>query len=132
MSRTNAAVVRANSAAFSRRDADGMLAFYAPDAVVIDRRRVGWGEFRGHDALRAYYQGLFDNAGRLHEELQIVSDEADLIIASCRVTAHLAGQPDAPAVDFEYALRIAFADGVIQLMEIYEDAVAAARGARPV
>jgi hypothetical protein len=35
-------------------------------------------------------------------------------------------------VEFEYALRIAFADGVIQLMEIYEDAVAATRGARSV
>jgi ketosteroid isomerase-like protein len=132
MSRTNAAVVRANSAAFSRRDEDGMLEFYAPDAVVIDRRAVGWGEFRGHDAMRSYYQGLFDNVDKLHEDLQIVADDDDLIIASCRLTAHLVGQPDAPPVEFEYALRIAFADGVIQLMEIYEDAVAATRGARSV
>lgn len=132
MSGTNAAVVRANSAAFSRRDEEGMLEFYAPDAAVIDRRAVGWGEFRGHDALRSYYQGLFDNADKLHEDLQIVADEDDLIIAACRLTAHLVGQPDAPPVHFEYALRIAFADGVIQVMEIYEDAVAAARGTRSV
>lgn len=109
-----------------------MLEFYAPDAVVIDRRAVGWGEFRGHDAMRSYYQGLFDNVDKLHEDLQIVADDDDLIIASCRLTAHLVGQPDAPPVEFEYALRIAFADGVIQLMEIYEDAVAATRGARSV
>ena len=52
-----------------------------------------------------------------------------MIIASCRLTARLAGQPDAPPVVFEYALRIVLADGVIQTMEIYGDAAAAARGA---
>ena len=106
-----------------------MLEFYASDAVVVDRRAVGWGEVRGHDALRAYYQGLFDNADELHEDLSIVLDEDDLIIASCRLTAQLAGQPHSPPVVFEYALRIAFADGAIQSMEIYEDATAA-HGAR--
>ena len=104
-----------------------MLEFYAPDAAVIDRRAVGWGEFRGHDAMRSYYQGLFDNADKLSEDLEIVSDEDEVIIASCRLTAHLAGQSDAPPVHFEYALRIAFADGLIQQMEIYENADAAAR-----
>lgn len=128
MSRANAAVVRENSAAFSRRDVDGMLEFYAPDAVVRDRRSVGWGEFRGHDAVQSYYQGLFDNADQLDEDVTIVSDEDDLVIASCRLTAHLAGQPDVPPLEFEYALRIAFADGAIESMEIYEDADAAAGG----
>lgn len=126
MSRSNADVVRANSAAFSRRDEEGMLECFAPDAVVEDRRAVGWGAHRGHDALRAYYQGLFDNAAELREDLEIVSDEDDLVVASCRVTAHLVGQSDAPPVEFAYALRIAFADGLIRSMEIYEDAGAAA------
>jgi ketosteroid isomerase-like protein len=130
MPRTNADVVRANSAAFSRRDEDGMLEFYAPDAVVVDRRAVGWGEFRGHDAMRAYYQGLFDNADDLHEELEIVSDEDEVIIAACQVTARLAGQPDAPPVSFDYALRIVFSDGLIQTMEIFEDADTAAAAGR--
>ena len=125
---SNAEVVRANSAAFSARDVDGMLAFFAPDAVVIDRRAVGWGEYQGHDALRSYYLGLFDNADALREDLEIVSDADDVIIASCRVAAHLAGQPDTPPVEFTYALRIALAGGLIASMEIYEDADAAARG----
>ncbi len=128
MSRANAAIVHANSAAFSRRDENGMLAFYAPDAVVIDRRAVGWGEIRGHDALRSYYQGIFDNAEELHEALEIVSDEGDVVVASCRLTVHLVGQPDAPPVEFGYALRIAFADGAIQSMEIFDNAAAAAPG----
>src|SRR4051812_32216952 len=109
MPSTNAEVVRANSSAFSRRDENGMLEFYAPGAVVTDRRAIGWGEFRGHDAMRSYYQGLFDNTDDLHEDLEIVSEEDDLIIASCRLTARLAGQPAAPPVVFDYALRIALA-----------------------
>ena len=55
----------------------------------------------------------------------IVSAEDDTVVASCRLTAHLVGQQDAPPVVFEYALRIALADGVIQSMEIYEDVAAA-------
>jgi ketosteroid isomerase-like protein len=126
MPRTNADVVRANSDAFSRRDADSMLELYAPNAVVIDRRPIGWGEFRGHDAMRSYYQGLFDNADDLHEDLEIVAEDGDLVVASCHLTGHLAGQPDAPPVKFDYALRIRLEDGLIASMEIFEDAAAAA------
>lgn len=121
----NADVVRANSEAFSRKDVDGMLELYAPDAAVVDRRAVGWGEHRGHDAMRSYYLGLFDNVEGLDEELEIVSEEADVIVADCRLTATLAGQPGAPPVEFAYALRIVFADGVIRSMDIHEDAAAA-------
>jgi ketosteroid isomerase-like protein len=122
MPRGNVDTVQANSRAFSRRDVDAMLELYAPDAVVIDRRAVGWGEFRGRDALRSYYQGLFDNADDLHEQLEVVSEDGDAIVASCRLTARLAGQPVAPEVTFGYALLIRLVDGLIASMEIYEDA----------
>src|SRR3954453_189816 len=125
MSRTNAAVARANSGAFSRADEDGMLELYAPDAVVIDRRSVGWGEFRGHDALHAYYQGLFDNADELNEDLEVVSEDGDVLVTSCRLTARLKGQPDAGPVEFSYALRIRMTPGLIAAIDIYEDAEAA-------
>lgn len=126
MPRSNVETVQANSRAFSRRDADAMLELYAPDAVVVDRRAVGWGEFRGADALRSYYQGLFDNAEDLHEQLDVVSEDGDTIVASCRLTARLAGQPAAPEVTFDYALRIRLVDGLIASIDIYEDAGAAA------
>jgi ketosteroid isomerase-like protein len=122
MALTNVDVVRANSEAFSRRDADAMLELYAPDAVVIDRRQVGWGEFRGHDALRSYYQGLFDNAEELHEDLEVVSEDGDVVVAACRLRGRLVGQPDAPEVTFVYALRIILAEGLIAAVDIYEDA----------
>jgi ketosteroid isomerase-like protein len=128
--RTNSEIVQANSAAFSNQDVDAMLEFYAPDAVVIDRRQVGWGEFRGHDALRSYYQGLFDNVDEIDEALEIAAEEGDTVIASCRTTAQLTGQPlGSGEVQFEYALRMVLADGLIQAMDIYENAeVAAAAG----
>ena len=59
-------VVRRNSAAFSRMDVDAMMEFYAPDAVVEDRRRVSIGTFRGHDELRPYYLSIFHSAAELH------------------------------------------------------------------
>jgi ketosteroid isomerase-like protein len=102
-----------------------MLELYAPDAVVIDRRDVNWGEFRGHDALRSYYQGLFDNADDLHEDLEVVSEEGDVVVAACTVTARLAGQPDALPVSFDYVLRITLADGLIAAMDIYADVASA-------
>ena len=125
----NVDVVRANSEAFSRRDVDAMLELYAAEAVVIDRRPVGWGEFRGHDALRDYYQGLFDNAADLHEELEVVSAEGDVILAACRLTAHIAGQPGVGELTFDYALRIGFADGLIASIDIYDDVEAATQAA---
>ena len=118
-------VVRANSEAFSRRDADAMLEFYAPDAVVIDRRQVGWGEFRGHESLRSYYQGLFDNADELREDLEVVSEDGDVVVASCTLRGRLVGQPDGPELIFDYALRITFAGGLIATVGIYENAEAA-------
>jgi ketosteroid isomerase-like protein len=126
MARPHVDTVHANSAAFSRRDVDAMLGYYARDAVVFDRRPIGWGEFRGHDALRSYYQGLFDNADDLSEALEVVSQQGDTVIAACRLEAHLAGQPDGVPVTFEYALRIEFNKGLIAIVEIFDDAEAAA------
>ena len=126
MSSANTDVVLANSEAFSRRDADAMLELYAPDAVVTDRRQIGWGEFRGHDALRSYYQGLFDNVAVLHEDLTVVSESGDTIVASCRLGAQLVDGPAGDEVAFEYALRIRLVGGLIASMEIYEDVQAAA------
>jgi ketosteroid isomerase-like protein len=123
---SNVEVVRANSQAFSRQDVEGMLALHAPDAVIIDRRAVGFGEFRGHDAIRAYYEGLFDNTSSLVEDLEMVSDEDGVVIASAHVKAQLVGQPaDLGAVTFEYALRVEVDGEKIVALDIYDDAAAA-------
>ncbi|MEA2430343.1 MAG: SnoaL-like domain, partial [Thermoleophilaceae bacterium] len=64
---SNVDIVRANSEAFSRRDVGAMLELFAPDPIVRDHRIVGWGDFVGRDAIRAYYEGLFDNADKIYE-----------------------------------------------------------------
>jgi ketosteroid isomerase-like protein len=121
----NPEIVRANSAAFSRRDAEAMLELFAPDAVVHDRRAVGWGDFLGRDAIRAYYEGLFDNVEEIDEDLAVVSASGDVVVASCHTTARLAGQPDAAVVTFDYALKVTLADGLIKALEIYENTASA-------
>ena len=128
MTRGNLDIVHANSAAFSRRDVEAMLELYAPDAVVIDRRPVGWGEFRGHDALRSYYQGLFDNAAELREDLEIVSEDGGVVVASCKLSAQIADQGEPGEITFRYALRITLADGLITAMDIYDDVRRATAG----
>jgi ribosome-associated heat shock protein Hsp15 len=55
-------VVLASNAALNRRDVDGMLAVYAPDAEVVDRRRVGFGSFAGRDELHGLYTGIVSSA----------------------------------------------------------------------
>jgi ketosteroid isomerase-like protein len=122
MAPSSADIVRANSEAFSRRDVDAMLELFAADAVVRDRRAVGWGDFLGRDAIRAYYEGLFDNVDEIFEDLAVASASADVVVAPCHTTARLAGQPDAALVTFDYALKVTVADGLIQALEIYENA----------
>ena len=124
------AVVRANSEAFSRMDVDGMLALYAEDAEVVDRRRVSLGTFRGHHELRAYYLSIFHSATELHEELEVVSERGPLVVASCELRGRLAGAPARAAdVVVPYGLLIEVRDGRIARLELHEsgeDALAAA------
>ena len=128
---SNVDVVQANSAAFSRRDLAAMLKLFDTDALVFDRRPVGFGEFRGHDAISAYYQGLFDNLDKVDENLKVVSEQDGVVIASCHLEAVLTGQPDDEPVTFDYALKVGVEDGRITSLEIFDDAEAAAGFTHP-
>jgi ketosteroid isomerase-like protein len=114
-------VVRANNAAFSARDVDGMLRCYAPDAVVEDRRRVGFGSFRGHDELRAYYRGIVDSACELHEDLEVLAAAGGVVAAHCRLRGRLASDPTGPEVGAEYGLVLRIEDGLIARLDVCED-----------
>jgi ketosteroid isomerase-like protein len=131
MARPATDIALANNAAFSRKDVDAMLELHRPDAVVADRREVGFGVFQGHGAIRAYYEGLFDNVASVKEDMEVVSSDDGLVIASCHVRAALTGQAgDPPAVTFDYALRIKVEDELIASLEIYPDAAAARAAAQ--
>ncbi|MDQ3739581.1 MAG: nuclear transport factor 2 family protein [Actinomycetota bacterium] len=114
-------VVRANSAAFSRMDVDAMLGFYAEDAVMVDRRRVSMGTFRGHDELRAYYLSIFHSATELHESLDVLAERGPVVVAGCELRGRLAGAPARAAdVVVPYGLLLEVRDGRIVRLELHE------------
>jgi ketosteroid isomerase-like protein len=115
-------VVRRNSAAFSAQDIDGMLACYAPDAVVRDQRHGGLlGTFTGHDELRTYYLGIFHMARWLREDLEVLAAEGGVVVADCQLHGQLAADPDGREMVAPYGLLMRFRDGRIQELDIYGD-----------
>lgn len=124
----------ANNAAFSRMDVDGMLELYAPDAIVVDRRRVSLGTFTGHGELRPYYLSIFHSADSLAEDLSVLADEDGVVVAHCLLRGRLAGAPlGAADVEAPYGLVIHVRGGRIARLEIFEDgedALATYRGER--
>ena len=130
MSDADIAVVRTNSAAFSARDVDAMLRCYAPDAEVADRRRFGFGTFRGHDELRTYYLGIIESTADMHEELRVLEATDGVVVADCELSGHLAADPAGPVVSAAYGLVITLRDGLIAHLEIHEDGEAALEASR--
>ena len=115
-------VVKSNSAAFSRMDLDAMMELYAPDAEVVDCRRVSLGTFRGHDELRPYYLSIFHSASELHEELRVLAYRDGVVVTDCELRGRLADAPvTAPEVVVPYGLIIHMRDGKIQRLELYEN-----------
>jgi ketosteroid isomerase-like protein len=114
-------VVLANSAAFSAMDVDAMLAWYAEDAEVVDRRRVSMGTFRGHEELRAYYLSIFHSASALREDLAIVGSADGVVAAHCELWGRLASDRTGSGITVTYGLALQIRDGRIARLEIAED-----------
>ena len=60
MSKENVEIVRRSADAYNRRDLDGMLEDWAPDAVLdwSNARSFDAGVFRGHGEIRAFLEGF--------------------------------------------------------------------------
>src|SRR3954447_26416872 len=128
MSEDDVAVVRANSQAFSDRDVDRMLSYYAPDAEVTDRRAMGLGAFQGHDELRRYYSSIFNSADAMREYLEILAAGDGVVAAHAELWARLAGDTTGAGFTTPYGMVLHLRDGLITLLEVYadgEDALAA-------
>lgn len=122
------AVVLASNAALNRRDVEGMLEVYAPDATVDDHRRVPFGTFTGHDELRGLYGGLVSSASEFHERVDVLAARDGLVVAHCEVTARLASDPGGHVVGAEYGFVVAVRDERIARLDLYDsgdDALAA-------
>ncbi len=114
-------VVLTSNAALNRRDVDGMLAVYAEDAHVVDRRRVGFGSFSGHDELRGLYTGIVSSAASFTEDVHVLAAGGGLVVAHCEVHARLASDPNGPEIGAEYGFVVTVRDGLIARLELFDD-----------
>ena len=123
---TEVDVVRSNSAAFSAKDIDGMLAHYAPDAVVVDKRPGGLlGTFTGHDELRPYYLGIFHAADVMKETLTVLAARDGVVVCDCELRGILANDLQRNEISAPYGLVVHVRDGLIRYLEIHADGQAA-------
>src|SRR3954464_6430086 len=133
------AVVRANSAAFSDRDIDTMLTYYAPDAVVADQRRHGLGTLTGHAEprrpglgtctgpaeLRPYYLSIFHAVDAMREQLEVLAARDGVVVCHCELWARLPSDPRGAGFNAPYGMVLTLRDGRIARLEVYEDGASA-------
>jgi ketosteroid isomerase-like protein len=114
-------VVLANNAAFNARDVDAMLELYAEDAVVVDRRQMGLGQFDGHAELRPYYASIFGAVEVLREDITILAERDGVVVSHCDTWARLAGDPTGGGITTPYGLIAHVRDGRIARLEVFDD-----------
>jgi ketosteroid isomerase-like protein len=115
--------------AFCRRDAAAMVQRFAPDAVVTDHRQGGMGSWRGRDELLAYYAGICDSARQVREDIEIVSEHGDVVVADCVFNAQLSEEGGPEEFSLPYALSVVVRDGLIQELGVHQDVAAASQAA---
>jgi ketosteroid isomerase-like protein len=114
-------VVLANNAAFNDRDVEAMLALYAPDAVVVDRRQMGLGQFNGHAELRPYYASIFNAVDAINEDIRVLAERDATVVAHCDTWARLPNDETGAGLTVPYGLLAHIGDGRIQRLEIFND-----------
>jgi ketosteroid isomerase-like protein len=120
MSQENVEIVRRGTDAYNRRDLDGVLENWAPDAVVDWSRSRGFdaGVFRGHDEIRAFWQRLLDAFDEVRVELvDPVEVEEGLVVAEN--VAYQRGR-DGIEVQARSAWLIAIRDGETTSFTLYQ------------
>jgi ketosteroid isomerase-like protein len=122
-------VLLAVNAAFSQRDAPAMVERFAPDAVVTDHRQGGMGSWRGRDELLAYYAGICDSARQLREEIEIVYEQGDVVVADCVFNAQLSEEGGPDEFSLPYALSVVVRDGLIRELGVHQDVASATQAA---
>ena len=118
-------VLLAVNAALCNRDAAAMVEHFAPDALVTDHRQGGMGSWRGRDELLAYYGGICGATVQLHEDLRIVHEQGDLVIANGLFRAQLTPDGTIDEFQLEYALTAVVRNDLIQELGVHQDLEAA-------
>ena len=121
MSQENVEIVRRATDAYNRRDLDGFMQHWAPDAVVdwSSSRGPDAGLYRGHGEIRAFVQRFFEAWDEVR--IDLVDDpteiEEDLVIAE-NVT-HMRGR-DGIEVEARSAWLITSREGQQTSLTLYQ------------
>jgi ketosteroid isomerase-like protein len=103
----------------SRHDVDGIMSFYAPDAVW-DLSTGGLGMFRGHAAIRDFMEDWLRSYDRVEVDLgEVVHLGSGVVFIVCEQKGLLAGSGGEVAI--RYAAVIVWVDGLIESVTNYLD-----------
>ena len=121
MSQENVEVVRRSTDAYNRRDLDGVLENWAPDAVVDWSRSRGFdaGVFRGHDEIKAHWQRLLEAFDEVRVELIDPIEEVEDGVLVAENLGYLRGR-DGIQVQTRTAWLITIRDGQVTSFTLYQ------------
>ena len=114
------AVVRDAFAAWNARDAEGLVACFAPDAEIDSAfaRSEGDAAYRGHEGVRAWYENIVDTVGFVMEPHQFLSYRRFVLVL---VAAQGEGQESGVRLTQEYGMVYEISDGRIRRMWAYRE-----------
>jgi ketosteroid isomerase-like protein len=95
MSKENVELALRAHDAMNRRDLDGFLAVMDDDVEARPRLTAVEGHYRGHEAIRRWWENTMDAFPDYRSEVDEVRDLGDKTIVHFRITGHGAGS-DAP------------------------------------
>jgi ketosteroid isomerase-like protein len=121
MSREDVEIVRRGIDAYNRRDLDGLLENWAPEAVVDWSRSRGFdaGVFRGHDAIRAFWQRLLGAFDEVRIELVDPIEEVEDGVLVVENLGYLRGR-DGIEVQTRSAWLVTIRDGQTASLTLYQ------------
>jgi ketosteroid isomerase-like protein len=120
MSQENVEVVRRGFAAYNRRDLDGVLENWAPDAVWdwSNSRGFDAGVYRGHGEIRAFWQRFLAAFDEIRFEIDDPVEVEDGLLIVDNV-AYLRGR-DGIEVQARSTFLIAIRDGETTSLTLYQ------------
>ena len=124
-----AALLRRWDEAMSSGDAATAAGLSPDDVAYRDHRALGWEGLDGRDALRAWYQSMFDGVDSLHLRSEVVEEQGDTVLL--RQTGSFRARPEEGGGEGELVTitLVTIRDGAFARIEMFEDE-AAARAAR--
>jgi ketosteroid isomerase-like protein len=121
MSRENVERVRRATEAYNRRDLDGIVKNYAPDAVVdwSNSRGVEAGVYRGHSEIRAFVRRFLATWDEVRIEIVDGPVEVEDGLVLAENVAYLRGR-DGIEVQARSAWLVRFRDGEQTSLTLYQ------------